>query len=125
MTGWTRRYAWKLVVTPEARAEAKLYKKLALHLVFKSRQLQQLEHKSDVMLTQIMEALMTRYVVNGGGQGFRLLRESEEAALAAAGSAEDRARLVCDAVARMTDGAATRLYRRLFDAEFRSITDLG
>jgi dGTP triphosphohydrolase len=33
--------------------------------------------------------------------------------------------LVCDAVARMTDGAATRLHRRLFDAEFRSITDLG
>ncbi len=121
----SRRYAWKLEVAPEARAEAALYKKLALHLVFRSRQLQQLEHKSDVMLTQLMTALMERYVTGTAASRFRLLRESEEAALEKAESAPERARLVCDAVARMTDGAATRLYRRLFDAEFRSITDLG
>jgi dGTPase len=125
LTGSTRRYAWKLVVAPEARAEAALYKKLALHLVFRSRQLQQLEHKSDVMLTQLMTALMDRYVTGKSASKFRLLRESEEAALAVEPSEAKRARLVCDAVARMTDGAATRLYRRLFDAEFRSITDLG
>ena len=125
MTGWTRRYAWKLVVTEEARAEAKLYKRLALHLVFRSRQLQQLEHKSDVMLTQLMAALMDRYVTGRAASAFRLLRESEEAALEKETTEAGKARLVCDAVARMTDGAATRLYRRLFDAEFRSITDLG
>lgn len=125
MTGWTRRYAWKLQVAPEAVAEAKLYKKLALHLVFRSRQLQQLEHKSDVMLTQLMTALMDRYVTGRSASRFRLLRESEEAALEKEPSEAGRARLVCDAVARMTDGAATRLHRRLFDAEFRSITDLG
>jgi dGTPase len=125
LTGSTRRYAWKLVVAPEARAEAQLYKKLALHLVFRSRQLQQLEHKSDVMLTQLMTALMDRYVTGKSASKFRLLRESEEAALEKETSEAGRARLVCDAVARMTDGAATRLYRRLFDAEFRSITDLG
>lgn len=125
LTGTSRRYAWKLVVAPEARAEARLYKKLALHLVFRSRQLQQLEHKSDVMLTQLMGALMDRYVTGRSPSRFRLLRESEEAALEREETEAGRARLVCDAVARMTDGAATRLYRRLFDAEFRSITDLG
>ncbi len=125
LTGTSRRYAWKLVVAPEARAEAKLYKRLALHLVFRSRQLQQLEHKSDVMLTQLMDALMDRYVTGRSPSRFRLLRESEEAAMEREDTEAGRARLVCDAVARMTDGAATRLYRRLFDAEFRSITDLG
>jgi dGTPase len=125
LTGCSKRYAWKLVVAPEARAEARLYKKLALHLVFRSRQLQQLEHKSDVILTQLMTALMDRYVTGKSASRFRLLRESEEAALDREDTEAGRARLVCDAVARMTDGAATRLYRRLFDAEFRSITDLG
>ena len=125
LTGSSRRYAWQLTVLPEARAEAKLYKKLAQHLVFRSRQLQQLEHKSDVMLTQLMTALLERYVTAKSTSKFRLLRESEEAALDNEESEPGRARLVCDAVARMTDGAATRLYRRLFDAEFRSITDLG
>ncbi len=125
MTGWTRRYAWNLEVDPAARAEAKLYKRLALHLVFRSRQLQQLEHKSDAILTQLMGALLDRYVSPNPPSRFRLLRESEEAALEREPLPAAKARLVCDAVARMTDGAATRLYRRLFDAEFRSITDLG
>jgi dGTPase len=35
-----------------------------------------------------------------------------------------RARLVCDAIARMTDSLATRTYKRLFDADFGSIVDL-
>ncbi len=125
LTGSSRRYGWRLRVAPEAQAEARLYKKMALHLVFRSRQLQQLEHKSDVMLTRLMAALMDRYVSGTSPGRFHLLRESEEAALEVEPDAAGKARLVCDAVARMTDGAATRLYRRLFDAEFRSITDLG
>ena len=125
LTGASRRYAWRLTVAPEARAEAGLYKRLAHRLVFRSRQLQQLEHKSNVMLTQVMNALLDRYVTGKSGSGFRLLRESDEAELEKEETESGRARLVCDAVARMTDGAATRLYRRLFDAGFRSITDLG
>ncbi|MFN7560415.1 MAG: hypothetical protein ACK5TH_01440 [Prosthecobacter sp.] len=34
-----------------------------------------------------------------------------------------RTRLVCDWIANMTDRFAFRTYRRLFDAEFGSITD--
>ena len=49
----------------------------------------------------------------------------EREALAQAETEADRARLVCDALARMTDGAATKMHRRLFDADFHSITDLG
>ena len=35
-----------------------------------------------------------------------------------------RARILCDHVANMTDGFATRTYKRLYDAEFGSIVDL-
>jgi dGTPase len=38
-------------------------------------------------------------------------------------SASERARLVCDWIANMTDHFAFRTYRRLFDADFGSITD--
>lgn len=48
-----------------------------------------------------------------------------EAALEKEMSEAGRSRLVGDAGSRMTDGAATRLYRRWSDAEFQSITDLG
>jgi dGTPase len=34
-----------------------------------------------------------------------------------------RARLICDWIASMTDRFAFRTYRRLFDADFGSITD--
>ncbi|MES2707193.1 MAG: dNTP triphosphohydrolase [Verrucomicrobiota bacterium] len=125
MTGWTRRYAFRLAIAPEARAEAALYKRMALHLVFRSRQLQQLEHKSDFLLTKLLTALMERYVTGGAPASLRLLSEPEEAALEREETEKGKARLVCDAVARMTDGATTRMFRRLFDADFRSITDLG
>jgi dGTPase len=46
-----------------------------------------------------------------------------EAEIAKAPDAITRARLVCDWVASMTDNFAFRTYRRLFDADFGSITD--
>jgi dGTPase len=46
-----------------------------------------------------------------------------EAAVARAGDAAGRARIVCDWIASMTDSFAFRTYRRLFDAGFGSITD--
>jgi dGTPase len=36
-----------------------------------------------------------------------------------------KARRVCDYLAGLTDGEAIRIYRRLFDPEFGSITDLA
>ena len=35
-----------------------------------------------------------------------------------------RARVLCDYLAGMTDGFASRVYKRLFDADFGSIVDL-
>jgi dGTPase len=118
------RYRFNLSIAPEARAETKLYKRIALHLVFKSRQLQQLEHKSDWLLTRLFETLAAHYITRTAASTFRLLPESDEARIAETPEESGRARLICDFIARLSDGAATRLCRRLFDAGFQSITDL-
>jgi dGTPase len=125
MSPHTNRYRYRLVIEDAARLEARFYKRIALHLVFRSRQLQQLEHKCDRMLTTLFATLADRYITSSPSQQFRLLSEAEEAALQAAPDEASRARLVCDALSRMTDGAATRTWQRLFDADFRSLTDFS
>jgi dGTPase len=121
----SHRYRFRLVVEDEAREESRLYKKIALHLVFKSRQLQQLEHKSDWLLTRLFQTLADRYITGRSSGNFRLLPETDERHIEAASGENERARIVCDVITRMTDGAATRMCRRLFDADFQSIVDLG
>jgi dGTPase len=120
----TNRHRYRLEVAPEAVAESKLYKKMALHLVFRSRQMQQLEHKADFILTRLFEALCERYLSASPRHGLRLLADSDEAAIAAAQDEKARARIICDCLSRMTDGFATRTYKRLFDPDFGSIVDL-
>jgi len=125
MSGASHRYRFRLAIDEEARAETMLYKKIALHLVFKSRQLQQLEHKSDWLLSRLFQTLADRYVTGTAASHYRLLPENDEARIAAAADEKERARVVCDVITCMTDGAATRMCRRLFDADFQSIVDLG
>jgi dGTPase len=119
----TNRYAYRLDIAPEALAEAKLYKKLALDLVFRSRQLQQLELKADGLLTQLFRTLERRYIHQKGPQ-LTLLGATDEAALAGASSPEGKARILCDIISRMTDGQANRMYRRLFEPDYGSMVDL-
>ncbi len=124
MSRLTNRYRFRLELAPEAVEEARLYKKLALHLVFRSRQLQQLEYKADFILTRMFEALSRRYLESPPAHSLHLLAESDEASLVNATDEETKARFICDHLSRMTDGFATRTYKRLFDAEFGSIVDL-
>ena len=67
--------------------------------------------------------LRDRYIEPAQPKGLRLMPETLETEIAAAPDANGRARLVCDWIANMTDRFAFRTYRRLFDAEFGSITD--
>ncbi|MBP7948246.1 MAG: dNTP triphosphohydrolase [Verrucomicrobiales bacterium] len=124
MSELSNRYRFRLGITEEAREEARLYKRMALHLVFRSRQLQQLEYKADFILTRLFEAFCGRYLQDPPVHRLHLLSETDEAALAAAPDAESTARLLCDALSRMTDGFAARTYKRLFEADFGSIVDL-
>jgi dGTPase len=125
LSGDSHRYRFRLAIDEAARSEVALYKRIALDLVFRSRQLQQLEHKSDWLLSRLFDTLARRYLTGTAPGKYRLLPESDEARLAAATDDDERARLVCDVITRMTDGAATRMCRRLFDADFQSLSDLG
>ena len=119
------RHRFRLTIDPEVAQICKAYKDLSYALVFKSRQLQQLDRKSDFILTRLFEVFHEQYIdLQSGAERFSLLAKEEEELIQEQGSAADRARVVCDVLAKMTDGIASRTYKRLFDADFGSIVDL-
>ncbi len=119
----TRRHQYALEIDPVQRRRADLHKKVALELVFRSPQLQQLDHKADFILKRMFEVLQERYIESNDTKGLHLMPQNLEKEIAAAETPAVRARLVCDWIANMTDHFAFRTYRRLFDADFGSITD--
>jgi dGTPase len=123
LSAMTRRHQYRLEIDPEMQAESKLNKKIAFDLVFKSPQLQQLDYKADFILTRLFEVLLDRYVEKTKGHSLHLMPAALEDEIENSPDASIRARLVCDWVASMTDSFAFRTYRRLFDADFGSITD--
>ena len=120
------RHRFRLAIDPEVAEECALYKRIALDLVFRSRQLQQLDRKSDYILTRLFGVFAELYIVpEKPGRGhYHLLAEEEEKLVFSQPDEASRARVVCDVLAKMTDGIASRTYRRLFDADFGSIVDL-
>jgi len=125
LSGRTRRHLYRLVIDSEADAARALYKKISFGLVFQSRQLQQLDRKSDYILRRLFEVFAEQYIDPAPGvMKFKLLSDEEEGLIEDEETEAGRARIVCDVLARMTDGIATRTYKRLFDADFGSIVDL-
>lgn len=122
LSAMTKRHQYRLEIDPAMKAQSKLNKKISLDLVFLSPQLQQLDYKADVILTKMFEVLRDRYIEPNGTK-LHLIPATHEAEIEKAPDAATRARLVCDWVASMTDAFAFRTYRRLFDANFGSITD--
>lgn len=120
------RHRYRLAIDPEVAEACALYKDLALDLVFRSQQLQQLDRKSDYILSRLFDVFAELYIVpDRPGRGhYRLLSDEEEALVFSQPGEAARARVVCDVLAKMTDGIATRTYKRLFDADFGSIVDL-
>jgi dGTPase len=119
----SRRHQFELDIDPVQRRRADLHKKIALDLVFLSPQLQQLDHKADFILTRLFEVLRERYIESVQPKGLHLMPAAIEKEIQTGADASIRARLVCDWIANMTDHFAFRTYRRLFDADFGSITD--
>jgi dGTPase len=78
------------------------------------------------MLRQLWEVLGERYIGQHkiDGQDFQLLPSETAAEIADTPDEAERARLVCDFLAGMTDGYAARTYKRLFSPDFGSIGDL-
>ncbi len=122
----TNRHRYRLVIDPVVSEARDFYKSLSLDLVFKTRQLQQLDRKSDYILTRLFDVYAELYIEPDapGPNHFKLLSEEEERLVFSQPDKASRARIVCDVLAKMTDGIATRTYKRLFDADFGSIVDL-
>ncbi len=119
----TRRHAFALEIDPVLRTQTKVNKRIALDLVFRTPALQQMDHKAGFILTRLFSVLQEQYIEKEG-RDLHLLPAENERQIAQAPDKRARARLVCDWIANMTDNFAFRTYRRLFDAQFGSITDL-
>ena len=119
----TCRHAFELRIDETVRKQTDLNKRISLDLVFLSPALQQLDHKADSILRQLFDALSKRYL-EGSGKGLHLLPAEIEESITASPGTRHAARIVCDWIANMTDRFAFRTYRRLFEADFGSITDL-
>jgi dGTPase len=120
------RYRYELIVDEDVRHESELFKKLAFEVVFLSPQLKQLEHKGNHMLHQLWDLLEKRYISHGhiDGQNFQILSNDTAGEIEQASGCSAKARLICDFLAGMTDGYASRMYKRLFLPDFGSIHDL-
>ena len=139
----TRRHSLRLVIDPAVEQKTRLYKAIAVSLVFHTPELQQLDHKADYILTRLFRALEERYVNGSGGselhepdlqEGMKYATSSHDSGLhlvpnevaeliAEARDPAGRARRVCDWLANMTEGVAFRTYQRFFEPGFGSITD--
>ncbi len=120
----SHRWRFGIAVAAEARLEQRLFARIATDLVFRSPQVCQLEHKGGFMLARLFETLSAHYL-RASGSRLHLLSADFEAEIRRPELDESgRARILCDYLAGMTDGFASRIYKRLFDADFGSIVDL-
>lgn len=118
----TNRYAYDIAIDPQAKALCELLKMLAIHLVFHTPQVHQLEYKGGQILRRLFTVMEKEYV-NGNKPKYRLLPSHYHSALQERDEHERR-RMLCDYLSGMTDGFVVRTYKRLFDPDFGSIIDL-
>ncbi len=115
MSELSRRYRYELVVDDAMQKRARLNKRIAKALVFDTPQLHQLDFKAEGVLQRLFEVLEERYIQRGGSRSWHFLPEPVERNLAREEDMNQRARLVCDWLASLTDRNAYRVHQRLFD----------
>ncbi|HEY5893583.1 MAG TPA: dNTP triphosphohydrolase [Chthoniobacterales bacterium] len=123
MAAKTNRHAFTLEIAPEIRDEAEFFKRIARELVFRSPQIRQLEHKGDRILEQTFKAFLD-FTLNPAPSALSLFPTGVENTIRSLESAAERARVMCDYLAGMTDGFAIRSYKRLFDPDFGSLAEI-
>jgi dGTPase len=119
----SHRHAYDLKIDPAVKAESKLYKQIALHLIFKSTQLQQIEFKGGHILERLFHGL-SEHCAENPDDGLRILPGQVLKLMDQENDAIGRHRRLCDYIAGLTDGLAVRTYKRLYDADFGSIAEL-
>ncbi len=120
----SNRHRFQLEVQEPLRRECDLYKQIAVNLIFRSPQIQQVEFKGSTILENLFQAI-THHYLEGHDRPLYILPNPTSSWIREAPDTPRKARLICDFLAGLTDGEAVRLYRRLFDPDFGSITDLA
>jgi len=123
MTARTHRHAYAMRIAPAAKARIDLHKAISKELIFGSSALQQIEFKGGHVLRELCHALFANYL-EADRPPLLLVPEEVHRALGAAGTKPARARLLCDHLSGMTDAYALRSYKRLFDPDYGSISEL-
>ena len=123
MTSRTRRHGWSVVRQAEAEVRIKLHKALSRDLVYGSGALHQIEFKGGHILRQLAGALFDNYLRKPARAAVLTPGEVHRSVLEAKSEAEG-ARLLCDHLSGMTDAYALRSFKRLFDPDYGSISEL-
>ncbi|MGJ3243466.1 MAG: dGTP triphosphohydrolase [Opitutales bacterium] len=111
-----------LAVPEEIRSVCDCYKAIAVDLIFRSPQIQQIEFKGGFILERLFQAVAEHYL--DSNHGLTLLPDTESRWIRSEPNTAGRARRICDYLAGLTDGEALRMYKRLFNPDYGSITDL-
>jgi dGTPase len=119
----THRHAFDLTIADDVKTESKLYKRIALDLIFRSPQLQQIEFKGGHILEHLFQALC-QHCTNEDGSGLRILPVQVQELIKQETTTTGRHRRLCDFTAGLTDSLAVRTYKRLYDPDFGSIAEL-
>jgi dGTPase len=124
MSGKTNRYAFKLEIDEGVRRQVTFYKNMANDLIFASPQLAQMEHNGRHMLRGLFEAMHENYIDRGNGSTALVTRAIDNL-INGESTEEGKTRRICDYLAGLTDSAARRTWKRLFDPNSASIKELG
>jgi dGTPase len=125
LSAMTRRYQYRLEVDPLVAAKAKINKRIAKELVFDTPQLQQLDFKAASVIERLFHALQEHYIEpRPGRRRLNLLPEPVARTIEIEEDPAQRARLVCDWIANLTDRSAFRVHQRLFDTSASAMGDL-
>jgi dGTPase len=120
----SQRHAYRLQIASDMLHQVELFKKIAIDLIFQSPQIQQIECKGGFILTRLFNTMAENYGDPDNPAGLHLLPPATEQLIFAETTVPGRFRRICDVLAALTDGQAIRTYKRLFDPEFGSITEL-
>lgn len=121
----SNRYKYCLQIDDQIEKEINLYKRISTDIIFHSPQLEQLEFKE----THILKQLFNVFILQDDN-GFRVntkilpdkLRKKIDQAKR--DDFEMNARIICDYLSEQTDPSLIRMYKRLFDPDFGSFSDI-
>ena len=118
----TARYSIALTIEPEIKKRCEVLKAIARDIVIFSPQVQQIEMKTSKVLKTLFELFYNNYACKNGDCVNLLAKEIHSDVMVADGNSQ-KARIICDHLAGMSDDFAIRTYRRLNDITFGSLGD--